>query len=84
MPTVAGCVDLVVQVAIERVGRRVVREVLAVPGRVRGDVGRTLRPEQPPRTLCEKAVDRATLTFIWRNPRSGSASPRVSRWWSRR
>ncbi len=38
VPTVAGCIDLVVHVATERNGRRVVREVLAIPGRVEGDV----------------------------------------------
>ena len=41
VPTVAGCIDLVVHVASERDGRRVVREVLAVPGRVEGDVVET-------------------------------------------
>ena len=41
VPTVAGCIDLVVHLAIERGGRRVVREVLAVPGRVEGDVVET-------------------------------------------
>src|SRR5207342_155307 len=34
VPTVAGCIDLVLHVATERDGRRVLREVLAVPGRV--------------------------------------------------
>ncbi len=38
VPTVAASVDLVVQVALERDGRRVVREVAAVPGRVEEDV----------------------------------------------
>ncbi len=38
VPTVAGCIDLVVHVATEPDGRRVLREVLAVPGRVEGDV----------------------------------------------
>jgi len=38
VPTVAGCLDLVVHVATERSGRRAVREVLAIPGRVEGDV----------------------------------------------
>lgn len=41
VPTVAGCIDLVVQVATERDGRRVVREVVAIPGRVEGDVVET-------------------------------------------
>ena len=41
VPTVAGCIDLVVQIATERDGRRVVREVVAVPGRVEGDVVET-------------------------------------------
>jgi pilus assembly protein CpaF len=41
VPTVAGCIDLVVHVATDRDGRRVAREVLAVPGRVEGDVVET-------------------------------------------
>ena len=41
VPTVAGCIDIVVQVATERDGRRLVREVVAVPGRVEGDVVET-------------------------------------------
>jgi pilus assembly protein CpaF len=41
VPTVAACIDLVVHVETERDGRRVVREVLAVPGRVEGDVVET-------------------------------------------
>jgi pilus assembly protein CpaF len=38
VPTVAGSVDLVVHVATDADGRRHVREVVAVPGRVEGDV----------------------------------------------
>jgi pilus assembly protein CpaF len=38
VPTVAGCIDLVVHVATDADGRRHVREVVAVPGRVEGDV----------------------------------------------
>ena len=41
VPTVAACIDIVVHLAIERGGRRAVREVLAVPGRVEGDVVET-------------------------------------------
>ena len=41
VPTVAGCIDLVVHMSTERDGRRVVREILAVPGRVEGDVVET-------------------------------------------
>ncbi len=41
VPTVAACIDLVVHLAIERGGRRAVREILAVPGRVEGDVVET-------------------------------------------
>jgi pilus assembly protein CpaF len=41
VPTVAGCIDLVVHLATERDGRRAVREVPAVPGRVEGDVVET-------------------------------------------
>jgi pilus assembly protein CpaF len=41
VPTVAGCIDLVVHVATDRDGRRVVREIVAVPGRVEGDVVET-------------------------------------------
>ncbi|MDQ1666503.1 MAG: pilus assembly protein CpaF, partial [Actinomycetota bacterium] len=36
--TVAGCIDLVVHVTTEASGRRVVREILGIPGRVEGDV----------------------------------------------
>ena len=38
VPTVAGSVDVVVHAALERDGRRSVREILCVPGRVEGDV----------------------------------------------
>ncbi len=38
VPTVASCVDLVVHVAKDGQGHRRVREVVAVPGRVEGDV----------------------------------------------
>jgi pilus assembly protein CpaF len=38
VPTVAGCIDVVVHVATDAGGRRHVREVVAVPGRVEGDV----------------------------------------------
>ena len=38
VPTVAASVDVVVHAALERDGRRVVREIVAVPGRVEGDV----------------------------------------------
>jgi pilus assembly protein CpaF len=38
VPTVAGCIDLVVHVATDADGGRHVREVVAVPGRVEGDV----------------------------------------------
>lgn len=38
VPTVASSIDIVVHAALERDGRRVVREILAVPGRVEGDV----------------------------------------------
>jgi pilus assembly protein CpaF len=38
VPTVAGSIDLVVHVATDSDGRRVVREVVAVPGRVEGHV----------------------------------------------
>ena len=41
VPTVAGCIDLVVHIATERDGRRAVQEMLAVPGRVEGDVVET-------------------------------------------
>jgi pilus assembly protein CpaF len=41
VPTVAGCIDVVVHVATDAAGRRVVREVVAVPGRVEGDVVET-------------------------------------------
>ncbi|HEX6335433.1 MAG TPA: ATPase, T2SS/T4P/T4SS family [Jiangellaceae bacterium] len=38
VPTVAGCVDIVVHIATERDGTRRVREVVGVPGRVEGEV----------------------------------------------
>ncbi|MEJ5946178.1 ATPase, T2SS/T4P/T4SS family [Pseudokineococcus basanitobsidens] len=38
VPTVASSVDLVVHLALDRDGRRCVREVVAVPGRVEDDV----------------------------------------------
>ncbi|HET8601666.1 MAG TPA: ATPase, T2SS/T4P/T4SS family [Segeticoccus sp.] len=38
VPTVASSIDVVVHVALERDGRRRVREVVAVPGRAEGDV----------------------------------------------
>jgi pilus assembly protein CpaF len=38
VPTVAGSVDLVVHMALERDGVRRVREIVAVPGRTEGDV----------------------------------------------
>jgi pilus assembly protein CpaF len=41
VPTVAGCVDLVVHVATEADGRRRIREIVAVPGRVEGGVVET-------------------------------------------
>jgi pilus assembly protein CpaF len=41
VPTVAASVDLVVHVALERDGVRRVREIVAVPGRVEGDVVET-------------------------------------------
>ena len=41
VPTVANCVDLVVHAVTETDGRRRVREIVAVPGRVEGDVVET-------------------------------------------
>lgn len=41
VPTVATSVDLVVHIAKDNRGQRIVREVLAVPGRVEGDVVET-------------------------------------------
>ncbi len=38
VPTVASSIDIVVHAALERDGRRTVREISAVPGRVEGDV----------------------------------------------
>jgi pilus assembly protein CpaF len=38
VPTVAGCVDIVVHLDTEHDGSRRVREIVAVPGRVEGDV----------------------------------------------
>jgi pilus assembly protein CpaF len=41
LPTVAGCVDLVVHLVLDARGRRRVTEIVAVPGRVEGDVVET-------------------------------------------
>jgi pilus assembly protein CpaF len=38
VPTVASSIDIVVHAALERDGRRRVREIAAVPGRVEADV----------------------------------------------
>ena len=38
VPTVASAIDLVVQVGLDRDGRRGVREIVTLPGRVEGDV----------------------------------------------
>ncbi len=38
VPTVASSIDLVVQIGLERDGRRRVREIVGVPGRIEGDV----------------------------------------------
>ncbi len=38
VPTVASSIDIVVHAALERDGRRRVREIAAVPGRIEGDV----------------------------------------------
>ncbi len=38
VPTVASCIDIVVHAATERDGRRRDREIVALPGRVEGDV----------------------------------------------
>ena len=38
VPTVATCVDLVVHLGIDAEGRRRVREIVGVPGRVEADV----------------------------------------------
>lgn len=41
VPTVASCVDLVVHTAKDAAGHRRVREIVAVPGRIEGDVVET-------------------------------------------
>jgi pilus assembly protein CpaF len=41
VPTVASCVDLVVHIGKDAQGHRRVREVVAVPGRVEGEVVET-------------------------------------------
>ncbi|HEX2499245.1 MAG TPA: hypothetical protein VHO00_10615 [Actinomycetes bacterium] len=38
VPTVAGCVDIVVHIDTDHDGARRVREIVAVPGRVENDV----------------------------------------------
>jgi len=41
VPTVASCIDLVVHLTTHADGRRVVSEIVSVPGRVEGDVVET-------------------------------------------
>jgi len=41
VPTVAACVDLVVQIGIDPDGSRRIREIIALPGRVEGGVVET-------------------------------------------
>src|SRR6476646_4547173 len=41
VPTVATCIDLVVQIGVEPDGSRRVREIVALPGRVEGGVVET-------------------------------------------
>jgi pilus assembly protein CpaF len=41
VPTVAGCLDLVVHLSLDARGRRRVAEIVAVPGRIEGDVVET-------------------------------------------
>ena len=41
VPTVARCVDLVVQIGVEPDGARRIREIVALPGRVEGGVVET-------------------------------------------
>ena len=41
VPTVAACIDLVVQVGVEPDGSRRIREIVALPGRVEGGVVET-------------------------------------------
>jgi pilus assembly protein CpaF len=41
VPTVAACIDLVVQIGVEPDGSRRIREIVALPGRVEGDVVET-------------------------------------------
>jgi pilus assembly protein CpaF len=38
VPTVAGCVDIVVHLDTEHDGSRRVREIVSVPGRVEGEI----------------------------------------------
>jgi len=38
VPTVASSIDLVVQIALEADGRRRVREIVGIPGRVENDI----------------------------------------------
>ena len=41
VPTVASCIDLVVQIGVEPNGSRRIREIVALPGRVEGGVVET-------------------------------------------
>jgi pilus assembly protein CpaF len=63
VPTVAGSIDLVVQIALERDGVRRAREIVAVPGRLEGDVIE-MRTSSPPAAVgwCEQRASRLTWT----------------------
>jgi pilus assembly protein CpaF len=87
VPTVAGCVDIVVHLDSEHDGSRRVREIVAVPGRVEGEVvelepifvrrGDRLRRADghPPHAdrFGRAGIDPAGLLAIPENDREGAA-----------
>jgi pilus assembly protein CpaF len=87
VPTVAGCVDIVVHLDSEHDGSRRVREIVAVPGRIEGEVvelepifvrrGDRLRRADghPPHAdrFGRAGIDPAGLLAIPENDREGAA-----------
>ena len=88
VPIVASCIDLVVQGATERDGRRAVREIVAVPGRVKGDVVETadvfktqcVYGARPWEVLAQSRTPAAQPSRWGRGP-YGSAGLSGAWWW---
>ena len=63
VPTVASSIDLVVHITTERDGRRVVSEIVAIPGRVEGTSSRAPTSSSPEATgWCVRTGGRRTPT----------------------